>query len=35
MYRNHWVNSDVPFRKGASIPPFWVGIGWADQKLYK
>jgi hypothetical protein len=30
MYRNHWVISDVQFRKGASIPPFWVGLGWAD-----
>ena len=30
MYRNHWVTSDVQFRKGASIPPFWVGLGWAD-----
>ena len=25
-----WVTSDVQFRKGASIPPFWVGLGWAD-----
>jgi hypothetical protein len=30
MYRNHWVTSDVQFRKGASIPPFGVGLGWAD-----
>jgi len=32
MHRNHWVTSDVQFRKGASIPPFWVGLGWADQE---
>jgi len=30
MYKNHWVTSDVQFRKGALIPPFWVGLGWAD-----
>jgi len=32
MYRTHWVTSDVQFRKGASIPPFWVGLGWAGLK---
>ena len=26
MYRNHWVTSDVQFRKGASIPPFGWGL---------
>jgi len=31
IYRNHWVTSDVQFRKGASIPPFWVGLDWADR----
>jgi hypothetical protein len=30
MYINHWVTSDVQIRKGALIPPFWVGLGWAD-----
>jgi hypothetical protein len=30
MYRNHWVTPDVQFRKGALIPSFWVGLGWAD-----
>jgi hypothetical protein len=30
MYRNHWVTSDVQIRKEALIPPFWVGLGWAD-----
>jgi len=25
MYRNHWVTSDVQFKKGARIPPFWGG----------
>jgi hypothetical protein len=24
------VTSDVQFRKGALIPPVWVGLGWAD-----
>ena len=28
MYKNHWVTSDVQFRKG--VPPFWAGLGWAD-----
>jgi hypothetical protein len=32
MYRNHWVTSDVQFRKGASIPPFWVGNGYPDTE---
>jgi len=32
MYKYHWVTSDVQFRKGASIPPFWVGLGWADVR---
>jgi len=27
------VTSDVQFRRGASIPPFWVGLGWADLKF--
>jgi hypothetical protein len=32
MYRNHWVTSDLQFRKEALIPPFLVGLGWADSK---
>jgi hypothetical protein len=27
------VTSDVQFRKGASIPPFLVGLGWADRRF--
>jgi len=30
MYRNHCVTSNVQFMKGALIPFFWVGLGWAD-----
>jgi len=26
MYRNYCVTSDVQFRKGASIPLFWVAL---------
>jgi len=29
MYKNHWVTSDVQFRKGASIPLF----GWGLARL--
>jgi hypothetical protein len=32
--KKHWVTSDVQFRKGALIPPFWVALGWADWKCY-
>ena len=32
LQRNHWVTSEVQFRKGASIPPFWVRLGWADYE---
>ena len=30
MSRNHWVTSDVQFRKGASFLPNLVGHGWAE-----
>jgi hypothetical protein len=29
MYRNHWVTSDVQFRKVALLPPSQLGLGWA------
>jgi flagellar biosynthesis protein FliQ len=30
MYRNHWVTSDVQFRKGHEFPLFGVGNGYPD-----
>jgi hypothetical protein len=26
-FRNHWVTSDVRFKEGVTMPPFWVGFG--------
>ena len=36
MYRNHWVTSDVQFRKGAWTPPFLGGrwLTWLKDRCW-